>query len=1173
MNCYPSPLGLLPARLFAALWFLVLLGGGESACAVEVPRRGAAATNVPAGITSSDWQSIRAAYEAGRHSFQPVAGGWQARNPGQQWLTTFDRRGSLARPQHGEWTWGLELQSYGFGDPQTPVAGTPAVEAVGQRLSYQWDRIVQEWFVNDPRGLEHGFTVAQRPERGVEPQASKSELAFTLTARGDLTPHVSADAQSVAFQNAAGDTVLNYAGLKVWDADGIRLASRFEQAGAKGFRLLVDERTARYPLTIDPIAQQAYLKASNTGPFDWFGWSVAVSGDTVVIGAPQEGSSATGLDGSQADNSAPESGAAYVFVRSAGVWTQQAYLKPSNTETDDHFGYSVSISGDTVVIGALGEDSNATGVNGNQSDNSSSNSGAAYVFIRTAGLWTQSDYLKASNTGAGDMFGWSVAISGETIVVGTPFEASSAAGVGGNQADNGAANSGAAYVFIRSDGAWIQSAYLKASNTGANDNFGYSAAVSGDSIVIGAPGEDSKTTGPGRNQLDNSAGNSGAVYVFNRSAGTWDQQAYLKASNSGTADLFGTSVSVSGDAIVVGAPGEGSNATGVDGDQTSNNLVGAGAAYVFVRSDGAWFQSAYLKASNTGANDNFGSSAAVSGDTIVIGAPGEDSNATGIGGNQANNSASGSGAAYLFIRSDGVWGQHAYLKASNTGPDEFGISVAIWDDSVAIGALLEDSNATGVGGNQASNAASNSGAAYVFGLEPDIAVAQAGPIADGGSVDFGSGAAGGSQTLTFTITNPGSFELNSLAITKDGAHADDFTVSPLSGTSVPFGGGTVTFTVTFTPTASGIRTAALHVASNVTGAKNPYDINLTGTAVPVVLGVNPSHGPSSGGSEVTVAGTGFTGVPTVTFGGLPANVINATDTELTVVTPPHASGPAAVVVTVGPFVSNPLTYTYDPVPVLTGLTPAHGPSAGGNEVLLNGSDLSGATGVTFGGLAAPITGRTATSLTVTAPPHASGPAAVVVTAGPFVSNALTYTYQNSAPFAGADVVRRSPTATVAKVLRSALLANDSDADLDPLTLVAVGDAQPAGATVAIAAGFVIYTAPAANAGDGSFTYTLSDGSGGHTAIGTVTVHETAATSGNGAPNALSIAPHGTDFVVTFLGVPGGSFRVHYSVAGPPDHVWQEFSPPAIHVASPNGIFTHTDINPPGPGRFYRAVAE
>ncbi len=184
----------------------------------------------------------------------------------------------------------------------------------------------------------------------------------------------------MSFVNEQGHAVVHYIGLKVWDADHRELPARID-ADATGLRLSVDERRARYPLTIDPIAQQAYLKASNTDTGDRFGHSVAVSGDTVVVGANFEDSNATGVNGNQADNSTLNSGAAYVFIRDVGgVWSQQAYLKASNTDTNDRFGRSVAVSGDTVVVGAEEESSNATGVDGDQADNSAMQAGAVYVF-------------------------------------------------------------------------------------------------------------------------------------------------------------------------------------------------------------------------------------------------------------------------------------------------------------------------------------------------------------------------------------------------------------------------------------------------------------------------------------------------------------------------------------------------------------------------------------------------------------------------------------------------------------------------------------------------------------------------------------------------------------------------------------------------------------------------
>jgi hypothetical protein len=460
--------------------------------------------------------------------------------------------------------------------------------------------------------------------------------------------------------------------------------------------------------------QQAYFKAFNAERNDFFGRSVAVSGDTVVIGAYGEGSNATGVNGDKTNNSAALSGAAYVFVRSGGTWSQQAYLKASNTGSNDQFGISVSISGDTIVIGAHYEDSNATGANGNGTDNSAADSGAAYVFTRSGTTWSQQAYLKASNTEAGDYFGYSVAVSNDTIVVGAYSEDSGATGVNGNETDNSAPNAGAAYVFTRSGTIWSQQAYLKASNAETNDFFGRSVAVSGDTIVIGAYGEDSNATGVNGDEMNNSASFSGAAYVFTRNGSIWNQQAYLKGSNTEIGDTFGWSVSISGDTIVVGAHYEDSNATGVDGNGANNSAFSSGAAYVYVRSSGTWSQQAYLKASNTEANDYFGWSTAVSGDTIIVGAYAEDSNATGANGNGTDNSAADSGAAYVFTRSGTTWSQQAYLKASNTeAGDYFGYSVAVSNDTIVVGAYSEDSGATGVNGNETDNSAPNAGAAYV----------------------------------------------------------------------------------------------------------------------------------------------------------------------------------------------------------------------------------------------------------------------------------------------------------------------------------------------------------------------------------------------------------------------------------------------------------------------------
>lgn len=469
------------------------------------------------------------------------------------------------------------------------------------------------------------------------------------------------------------------------------------------------------------LVQQAYLKASNTNASDFFGVSVAIDGDTVVVGATEEASNATGVNGDQTNNSLSSAGAAYVFVRNGGVWTQQAYLKASNTEANDRFGHAVAVSGDTIVVSAPDESSNATGVNGNQGNNSASMAGAVYVFVRSGTTWTQQAYLKASNPDAEDRFGQSLAIFGDTIVVGANGERSKATGVNGDQTDNSAPLAGAAYVFVRNGSTWTQQAYLKASNTGDFDTFGTSSTIFGDTIIIGASFEASNATGVNGDQANNSATDAGAAYVFVRNGVTWSQQAYLKASNTGAGDAFGRAVGISGDTAVVSAFFEASSTTGVNGDQTDNSASGSGAAYVFVRNGTTWSQQAYLKASNTGADDLFGTKVGISGDNIVVGANDEDSNATGINGDQTNNSAGGAGAAYVFVRNGTTWNQRAYVKASNAeGPDNFGRAVGISGDSVLIAAEAEDSAATGVNGDQTDNNAPTAGAAYVFNVSGQL---------------------------------------------------------------------------------------------------------------------------------------------------------------------------------------------------------------------------------------------------------------------------------------------------------------------------------------------------------------------------------------------------------------------------------------------------------------------
>ncbi|MGK0185432.1 MAG: hypothetical protein ACI9R3_001210 [Verrucomicrobiales bacterium] len=418
------------------------------------------------------------------------------------------------------------------------------------------------------------------------------------------------------------------------------------------------------------VVQEAFLKASNAVTngilhADWFGWSMAMDADTLVVGAWDEESAATGVNGNGDDNSADCAGAAYVFVRRGQGWVEEAYLKASNTEAGDRFGVSVAVSRDTVVVGAPQKRTSGNGW-----------TGPAYVFVRENGTWRQQAILEASNSDPDDAFGRSVAIDGDTIVVGAPREYSGASGPGANEFDNSLKWAGAAYVFVRNGDTWVQQAYLKSSRPGRGFAFGGAVAIDGNTIVAGSEQEDR----PGAGSLDNL----GAAYVFVRGGDQWRQQARLTASvDTGE---FGRAVDIDEDTIVVGA-------TGTSGGRSTG-------AFVFVRTARAWTEQAHLISSNYEDRDTFGSDVAVSGNAVVVGAPGEDSASKGINGDEIDNRLAGSGAAYLFTREGTSWTQQAYVKASNPGQgDQFGQTVAASRDRFAVGAGWE--------GDQ-------SGAAYTF---------------------------------------------------------------------------------------------------------------------------------------------------------------------------------------------------------------------------------------------------------------------------------------------------------------------------------------------------------------------------------------------------------------------------------------------------------------------------
>ncbi len=339
------------------------------------------------------------------------------------------------------------------------------------------------------------------------------------------------------------------------------------------------------------------------------------------------------LIGAVGDNSA------YVFKRTGTTWEQEARLKASDGATGS-FGKSVSIDGDYALIGAYHDDDNG------------GHSGSAYVFKRTGTTWEQEAKLIASDGAAGDLFGCSVSIDGDYALIGAHHD------------DDNGIDSGSAYMFKRTGTTWEQEAKLNASDGVWYDFFGYSVSIDGDTALIGARGDD-----------DNGRW-SGSAYVFKRTGTTWEQEARLNASDGAQYDEFGCSVSIDGNYALVGASGD------------DDNGVGSGSAYVFKRDGTDWIQQAKLLASDGAFGDYFGDSVSIDGDTALIGAWGDEDNGLN------------SGSAYMFKRTGTTWSQVYKVNVSER-EDWFGYSVSIDGGYALIGAPYDDDNGF------------NSGSAYV----------------------------------------------------------------------------------------------------------------------------------------------------------------------------------------------------------------------------------------------------------------------------------------------------------------------------------------------------------------------------------------------------------------------------------------------------------------------------
>ena len=384
----------------------------------------------------------------------------------------------------------------------------------------------------------------------------------------------------------------------------------------------------------------AKLSDGETASEDQFGVSVAISGNLAISGAQQD------------DDVAPNAGAAYIFERSSTLWLQRAKLIADDAKAGDLFGNAVAMSGDTVLIGAAGV------------DDAGPDAGAAYIFIRSGAEWMQQAKLIGADIGIFDRFGTTVALHENTAVVGASGK------------DEAGADSGAVYVFVQNGAVWTQQTKLTHLDAVPGDEFGFSVAINGDTLLVGA-------------HLSDSAGpDSGAVYLFTRNGIAWTQQLKLMPNDIGVGDQFGYSVALTQDAAIVGAPKE---------DRREEDM---GAAYVFARTQTTWAQQAKLIADDGETGDEFGAAVAIHEERAIVGAwkddhPNEDVHNLSMEIDK--------GSAYAFLRDGLSWVQKRRIVASGTNrSDLFGASVALKGAFAIVGAAGND------------NAGDNSGSAFIF---------------------------------------------------------------------------------------------------------------------------------------------------------------------------------------------------------------------------------------------------------------------------------------------------------------------------------------------------------------------------------------------------------------------------------------------------------------------------
>jgi uncharacterized protein (TIGR03437 family) len=627
-------------------WFVAALSGGMKmahtrlvtllgwiGCLIFALQQG---TALQARGSSPAYPSLGAAFAAARYQMEasPKPGEWLADNPAQHFRATFGNPTAASGATAGVQLQaegvqlGLQLQAVGY-DELLPVRPTDTARAEGNRFTLRHATSQQteltEWFINEAKGLEHGFTLAAP----VAPRQAGQPLRLQMRMRSELCAFTEDDGQAVTWRNAQDETVLRYAGLRAWDANGHPLTAHMTSAQNQ-LTLIVDEADATYPITIDPTftLQQKLVAGGEANAF--FGSGVAIDGNTAVIGASNE---------DFGDNDAQ--GVVYVFTRTGVLWTLQARLRAADGAAGDRFGSTVAVLGDTLAVSAPVDDIGAA-----------VNRGSVYVFVRNAGVWTQQQKLFANDGAANDSFGESLDIAKDQLIIGAP-----------NRDEGGKADSGAAYYFTRSGTAWSQQQKVFPASGSANDKFGQSVAIMpnlNSFLAIGAPGFESD--GPT---------NAGTVYIFTPGLGGWIYNQQLFANDAGQDDAFGYSVATSGNTLAVGAY--------LDDVSTRTNQ---GSAYVFFRNAANWSQQAKLQPADGTANKQFGYDVDVDLDTVVIGARDDDSNPN----NFANQ-----GSAYVYTRNGTVWSQQQKLLAPDgAAQDFFAQDVAIDGDTAIVSSSSDD---------------------------------------------------------------------------------------------------------------------------------------------------------------------------------------------------------------------------------------------------------------------------------------------------------------------------------------------------------------------------------------------------------------------------------------------------------------------------------------------------